>query len=77
MESSLAKKRAAVPGTAALGGCCYFNPPEGQRAQPGDLLRTPLHDSLQFAILNGDVCSSFLALLSFFDFFAGFAKFFT
>jgi hypothetical protein len=33
------RKRAAVPGTAALGGCCYFNQPEGQRAQPGDLPR--------------------------------------
>jgi hypothetical protein len=29
-------ERAAVPGTAALSGCCYFNPPAGQRAQPED-----------------------------------------
>jgi hypothetical protein len=32
---------------------------------------------LQRAILNGDVCSSFLALLSLFAFFTGFAGFFT
>jgi hypothetical protein len=31
-------KRAAVPGTAALWGCSYFNPPAGQRALPEDQL---------------------------------------
>jgi hypothetical protein len=36
-----------------------------------------ISDSIQRAILNGDVCSSFLALLSFFAFFTGFAVFFT
>jgi len=37
----------------------------------------PSEALLQRAILNGDVCSSFLALPSFFAFFTGFAVFFT
>jgi hypothetical protein len=73
----LQKKRAAVPGTAALGGCCYFNQPEGQRAQPEGHPQKPSEESHQGTIPNGYGCYSFLALLSLLAFFIGFAVLFT
>src|SRR5271156_4932774 len=43
---SYKRKRATVPGTAALGGCCYFNP-RPRRARPEELVRTRYYNFIR------------------------------
>ena len=55
-------ERAAVPGTAALSGCCYFNPPARQWAKPEDQPVEDLANGPQ--ILDPHQRSSALVLLA-------------
>jgi hypothetical protein len=73
----LKRKRAAVPGTAALRGCCFTTPGQAERkvGRSSKLWNLPVayHFTVNERTIKGALRSSFFPLSSFLFFFIGFA----